>query len=175
MPHQWAVLVGRALDGQFAARDNHSHDQPLPKRFRPNSLILALKPAKSVKVDFAARPAAQWAGRMAAAAGAHDLPEQRVVGMAAAVVDHLLMDGLGDAGDLAEQLLDGLGLQGGVTGQGGIEIVHVSLVVFAVVDFHRGLVNRHFQGVRRIRQGGQCVRMADPPRVDGQAAFCSPG
>ena len=31
-----------------------SHDQPLPKRFRPYSLILALKPAKSPNVDLMA-------------------------------------------------------------------------------------------------------------------------
>ncbi len=61
--------------------------------------------------------------------------------------------------DLAEQLLDRLGLQIRVAGQGGVEVVHVGLVVLAVVDLHRHLVDGLFQGVGRVGQGGRVNAM----------------
>ena len=56
----------------------------------------------------------QGAGRLAAAAGLHDLPEQRVVGVAAAVVAHRRPDGFGHGVEVGDQLLDRLALQIGM-------------------------------------------------------------
>ena len=68
-----------------------------------------------------------------------------------------------------EQLLDGLGLQGGVAGQGGVEVVHVGLVVLAVVNLHRHLVDGLLQRVGRVRQGGKGVRHGSS-EVNGDGA-----
>ncbi|MNR36434.1 hypothetical protein D3C85_1543510 [compost metagenome] len=41
--------------------------------------------------------------------------------------------------------------------QRGIEVVHVGLVMFAVVDFHGLRIDVGFQGIEGIRQGWQLV------------------
>jgi hypothetical protein len=45
------------------------------------------------------------------------------------------------------------GLERGIAGDGLVEIVHVSLVMAVVMDFHRQRVNVRFQGFLGIGQG----------------------
>ena len=96
------------------------------------------------------------AGRVAATAGRHDLPEQRVVGVAAAVVadrgaDILrqaiqLLDELLDRGPVEIRALDGL-----------VDVVDVGLVMLVVVDPHGLLVDRRRERVVVVGQGRQVV------------------
>src|SRR5579883_476419 len=78
-----------------------------------------------------------------------------MVGVPAAVVDDLLANAFGYGGDLAQQLFDRFGFQRGMPLKGRVEVVHVSLVVLAVMNFHRHLVDCCFQGIGRIGQRRQ--------------------
>ena len=81
--------------------------------------------------------AAFFAGRRAAFSGAHDLPEHRVIDVAAAVVAHGRSDVLGHARQRLDQVLRTLSLQRGMLLERGVEVVHVGRVMFAVVNLHR--------------------------------------
>ncbi len=93
---------------------------------------------------------------LASLALAHNRPEHRVVGVAAAVVAHRGADGLGHAVDFGDELFDRLIAQIGAFNR-LVQVIHVSLVMLVVMDFHRSGVDRRFQRVKRIRQRGQRV------------------
>ena len=75
--------------------------------------------------------------------------------MPAAVIAHRGLDAFRQEKNPAGQFLEGLLLQGGLGLQGGVQAIHVSLVVFAVVDVHRQGINVGQQGVLGIGQGSQ--------------------
>src|SRR4029079_9784701 len=94
------------------------------------------------------------AGRLAAAVGAHDLPEERVVEVAAGVV----ADGgaVRDRVEVLEDLLDVL--VGPLAAfEGGVGLVDVSLVVLVVVDAHRRLVDVGLERVVVVRKVGDFI------------------
>src|ERR1700726_343232 len=106
--HQRAVLVRPAENLELAAAPH----QPPPTGAELadrgiGQLLLEGIEAAEVPVN----GARQVAARLAAAARRHDLPEQAVIGMAAAVVAHRRADRLRYALDPAEQVLDRLLLQ----------------------------------------------------------------
>ena len=72
------------------------------------------------------------------------------------VVDHLLPDALRHAADLAQHLLDRLVLQGSA-GHGRVEVIDVGLVMLAVVDLHRLLVDVRFERIEWIGKRGERV------------------
>ena len=74
--------------------------------------------------------------------------------MAAAVVAHRAADVLRHGIQVLDQVVDALGFQRGVAGEGFVEVGHVSVVVLAVMDFHGGLVDVGFQGLGRVGQRG---------------------
>ena len=69
-----------------------------------------------------------------------------MVGVSSAVVADRGADIFGDFGEVANQIVDGLGGEGRIVGQGGIEVVDVGLVVLAVVDLHGLGVDERLEG-----------------------------
>jgi hypothetical protein len=78
----------------------------------------------------------------------HRLPEERVVPVTAAVVAH----GVTRFGDLREQRLERQPGECGRGRDGLVEVVDVSLVMLAVVDLHRALVDDRRERVVGIGQ-----------------------
>src|SRR5690348_12202251 len=102
---QGRILVGRAGDDQLAV----GGDQPRPAAAEPlHGVVLELGLERVEAAEVALDGVAERAGRLVAGVRAHDLPEERVVVVAAAVVAH------GGAGlfvhrqalEVAEQLPD---------------------------------------------------------------------
>ena len=73
--------------------------------------------------------------------------------MAAAVVAHRAADVVRHGREIGDEGIERLGLQRGIAGDGLVEIVHVSLMMAVVMDFHRERVNVRFQGLLGIGQG----------------------
>ena len=121
--HQRAVLVGRARDFQLAVAVD---DEPGPAAAeaggrRLGKLFLErFKAAERLQDGFG-----QGALRRAAGVGAHDAPEQRVVGVAAAVVAHRGLDVGRNVLEVAEQLFDRLVLQLGILLERRVQAVDV--------------------------------------------------
>ena len=94
----------------------------------------------------------ELAARLLGAAGRHQLPEERVVPVAAEVVLHLLLDLQRHVGGIDQGLLDRRGSElGTVLGerlQGG----HVSRVVPVVVDHHRLRVDVRLERLERVAE-----------------------
>ena len=135
-----------------------SQAQPEPNWLTPASLSLPWKSANEPKASSIA--AREIAARRAAAVGAHALPEERVVEVAAAVVADGRPLVVGDAVEAGQDLLDRpVGPVGPL--ERGVDLVHVGLVVLVVVDPHRLLVDvrleravvvgERWDGVRHVR------------------------
>ena len=121
-----------------------SQAQPLPKRVDAGLGELLLEACRSRRTTtLIASPIA--AGRLAALARAHDLPEHRVVDVTAAVVADGRLDVLGNAVDALDQLLDALLLQFRVLLERRVQVVDVGRVMLVVVDPHRLLVDVRLQ------------------------------
>src|SRR6202167_3500593 len=89
---------------------------------------------------------AELAARLAAAARAHALPEERVVVVPAAVVFDGTALGLGHGVEILQHVLD-RGVRERRALQRGVDLVDVGLVVLVVMEFHRRLVDVRLQGV----------------------------
>ena len=74
--------------------------------------------------------------------------------MAAAVVADDAANVFGDGGQVADQVVNGLGGQIGVVGQGGVHVVDVGLVVLVVVELHGLGVDEGFE--RGVVVGKRC-------------------
>ena len=77
--------------------------------------------------------------------------------MTAAVVADRRADVFGNAVDALQQILDALRLELGVLLQRRVEIGHVRVVVLAVVNLHRLLVDVRFERIGWIRERGERV------------------
>ena len=73
--------------------------------------------------------------------------------MATAVVAHRAADVVRNGSEIADEGFKGFGFERGVAGDGLVEIVHVSLVMAVVMDFHRQRVDVRFQSFLGIGQG----------------------
>ena len=78
-----------------------------------------------------------------------------MVGVPTAVVAHRAADALRHCVEVAHQFLDRLGLQFGVAGDGLVELGHICVVMFAMVDFHGLRVDVRLQRVVRVREIGE--------------------
>jgi len=143
-----------------------SHVQPEPNRFTPPSFSAVFSWATSPKVSSIA--VGQAARRLAAAARLHQLPEERMVRVAAAVVAHGGALVLGDHVEQREHLLERAAVPLGAV-ERLVEVVDVGLVMLSVVDAHRLLVDRRFECVVVVRERGKLVghrcllRFGSPP------------
>src|SRR4051812_32904023 len=98
----------------------------------------------------------QVALRLAAAVGAHDLPEEGVVGVPAAVVTHGCLDVRWERPEVLQDLLHGLVRPFGAL-QGTVGLVHVGLVMLVVMDAHRLLVDVRLERAVVVREIGYLV------------------
>ena len=131
-----------------------SHAHPEPKRVRPALPNASLKAGEAAELG--RDRLGQGTGRLAAAAGLHELPEQRVVGMSAAIVAHGRPDGFGHRVQVRDQVLDRLALKLRMVLERVVEVGDVGLVVLRVVDLHRLGVDVRLERsvvVRQRRQG----------------------
>ena len=87
----------------------------------------------------------------------HDMPEHRVVRVAAAVVPYGGPYILGDGVYVGEELFKGAGVRLGVFFEGGVEVGYVGVVVLLMVEVHRLFVYGGFQGVVAVGQLRQLV------------------
>ncbi|MNP18007.1 hypothetical protein D3C76_1104600 [compost metagenome] len=151
--HQRAVLVATAFDHQRLGR---RHAEPCPATTEARQCCFGERLLECTEAaQLLENGLADFANRFAAPSRRHDLPEQRMVGMTASLVDHRRTQGLGkrlDAGDqFFDRPLDKLSPL-----QRRVEVVDVSLVVLAVVNLHGLGIDVRFQrivGVRQCRQG----------------------
>ena len=79
-------------------------------------------------------------------------PEQRVVGVPAAVVLHGRADAFGHGVQVADQVFDALGGQIIVALQRGVEVHHVGRVVAVVMNLHGARVDGWLQRVKSVRE-----------------------
>ena len=89
--------------------------------------------------------------------GTEEVPEKGVIPMTTAVVPYGAADCVGDSGQIGDEGDQGFRLQGGVAGEGFVEVIDVGLVMAAVVDFHRQRVDVGFEGFFWVREGGEFV------------------
>jgi hypothetical protein len=132
-----AVLVRGRHDRERTALD----DDPAPAAAelvdgRVVHLLLQVLDAAERLVD----RVCEVALGLAAALRAHDLPEERVVGVAATVVADRFALVLGNAVEVAKDLLDRL-VGPFRSFEGRVRLVDVGLVVLVVMDAHRLLVD----------------------------------
>src|SRR5690606_11754307 len=105
--HQRVVLVGRIDHGEMPGGIDHQPGPARPELGRRSAAegLLEFRKAAEAGLDIVG----QFAGRLAAAVGRHDLPEQVVVVVPAAVVPYRGAQ----LRYLAEDLLDGLAVHAG--------------------------------------------------------------
>ena len=154
LAHDRVVLIGGGNDLELAAID----DEPGPAAAetadtRGFKLRLEIRETAERGID-ALR---DCAGGRAAGLGSHELPEHRVIVVTAAVVADGAADIVRHRGEIADERVDGLGFQRGIAGEGLVQIIHVSLVMAAVVDLHRLLVDVRFERVVRVGKAGEFV------------------
>jgi hypothetical protein len=120
------------MSGPFAP--THSHPRlgsELPDRGRGELLLEVIHRAE---VFFQRAAELALGGRRTTRA--HDVPEERVVVKATAVVAHRVASRIGHVLDAAQELLDRLSVERGELLQGLVQLVRIRLVMFGVVDLH---------------------------------------
>src|SRR3989440_2606111 len=110
--HERAVLVGVALDGKLARAIGHKPRPSAAKLSHCGLLELLLE--RVVAAECVLQRVGDAAVGVAAAAGTHDRPEDRVVGMAPRVVADHGPDVLGHGVDAPQQVLHGLAAELGM-------------------------------------------------------------
>lgn len=152
--HQRVVLVGAAFHMQLAAAV-HAEPGPAAAKAADGSLGefgLEVLEAAKVLVNGCCKSVL----RKTSAAGRHDLPEQAVIGMAAAVVAHGLPQRLRQRFDLGEQIVQ-RPLRVLAAFECRIEVVDVGLMVPAVVDLHGLRIDMRLQCRVVVGQWGQGI------------------
>ena len=109
-------------------------------------------------------PSGHVAGRRAAGAGRHQLPEERMIPVAAAVVAHGRADVFGHAVHVANQIVEALVVQLGMLVERVVQIRHVGLMMLAVMNLHRLGVDVRFERGKIVRQRGQRMGHVGSPR-----------
>ena len=127
-----------------------SHAQPLPKRVVPAWLTAVLNFSKSPNALLIA--SRDRAGRRAAGVRRHQLPEHRVVPVAAAVVAHRRLDVVRHAVDVLDQVVQALVVQLRVLVERGVQVGDVRLMMLAVMNLHRLAVDMRFERGGVVRQ-----------------------
>ena len=136
-----------------------SHTQPLPNRPTPAFANCSLKLSKLLKARSDRR--SKRTGRRTTLAGTHELPEHRVVRVAAAVVADRGANVLRHGVDALQQILDALLLQLRVLFERRVQIRHVRRMMLVVMNPHRLLVDVRFERVVVVGKRWNCVRHAD--------------
>src|SRR5579875_81416 len=150
--HEGAVLIRRGDDLQLAA----AIDQPAPagaELLGRRLVELLLESVEGAEVFL--NLLCDRANGIAATLRLHQLPEHRVVDVAAAVVPHHGADLLGHAGQVLQQLFRGLLAELGVLLHRTVEVGDIGLVVLVVMQLHRRFVDGGLKRGIVVRQGRQ--------------------
>jgi len=143
--HDGTVLIRRAFDRDLprfvAYQPRPAAPEPAQARFL--ELLLEGRETSEGRVDRRGEPALRFGGT----ARRHQLPEERVVVMPAAVVADRGPNRLRHFGEVSDQRIEGQALQRGLSVQGGVEVGDVGLMVLPVMDPHGLLVNVRLQRV----------------------------
>ena len=91
------------------------------------------------------------------AARGHELPEEGVVRMAAAVVADGRADRLGNGGEVGDELVHRPGGKLGMILERIVQVVDVRGVVLVVMDFHRAGVDVGLECRESVGKSGKCV------------------
>src|SRR5439155_6515231 len=146
--HIGAVLVRVRLDRHLALL---VREQPGPSAAElADGSLLKLLLERVVAAERALDGVAQPARRVAAAAGAHDAPEDRVIRVAAGVVADGCPDVLGHRVDPPQEVLDRLGAEVGVLFDSGVVVVDVGRVMLVVMDLHRLSVDVRLERIEGV-------------------------
>src|ERR1019366_9182833 len=92
----------------------------------------------------------------AAAVGAHDLPEKRVVPMATAIVANSSANRLRNCFDAAHQLIERFIRELRRLLDCRVQVVDVRLMMLAVVNLHRHRVDVRPESIGPVRKIGKC-------------------
>src|SRR6266550_2233342 len=151
--HEGAVLVGIALDGELALPVG---DEPRPAAAElADRGFLQLLLEGVVTAECVLDRVGDATIRVAAAAGTHDRPEDRVVGVSAGVVADHGPDVLGDLLDPPEKFLDSPLRELWVLLERGIRVRHIRGVVLVVMDLHGLRVDVRLEGIERVWKLGK--------------------
>lgn len=97
------------------------------------------------------------AGGRAARVGGHHLPEERVIDVAANIIDEALSDVFRSLVEVLDEFFGRVAGQFGVGFQKAVGIIHISLMVLVVVDAHGFRVDVGFQRFVGIGERGEGV------------------
>ncbi|MND87185.1 hypothetical protein D3C80_791800 [compost metagenome] len=150
--HQRAVLVTAAFHHQGLLR---GHAQPGPAAAEAGQRGLGKGFLEAVETaQLFIDGLGQHAFGLATTVGRHDFPEQRMIGVAAALVDHRRPQFFRQLLNGGHQLLHGpLGILGAFNSH--VQVIDVGLVMLGVVDLHGLRIDVRLQGIVGVRQGRQ--------------------
>jgi hypothetical protein len=152
--HQRTVLVRRRVQREAGAVP----DEPRPARAEPLDAVVVHRRLQLVGVaPEVVDRGGEVSRRLSASTWLHDLPEERMVRVPAAVVADrgLLVFGHG-VEQRSEQLLDRVAVELGAFDR-LVQVVDVGLVVLPVVDLHRLLADRRLERVVVVGKRGELV------------------
>ena len=152
--HQRIVLIRSGGDSELAVLD----DEPCPAAAEAGDTSLGEGFLEGIEgTEGRVDRGSEVTGWSATGVRAHDVPEEGVVEVTTAVVADRATDGLRDIVDTLAEVFDGEGFQLSIAREGVVEIGHVSIVVTAMMDLHRGGVDVRFKSCLVVRKGGKSV------------------
>ncbi|MFM1943105.1 MAG: hypothetical protein RI897_2087 [Verrucomicrobiota bacterium] len=148
--HEGVILVGGGSDGDLASG-----------REQPDPAAAEAAGAGGFELGFEFIEGAegcidgigQGAGGVSSGIGGEELPEERMVPVASAVVADCAADVFRHGGEVTDQGFEGLCFEVGISSDGLVEVSHIGVVMFAMVDFHGHRVDVGFEGFLGV---GKC-------------------
>lgn len=155
LAHEGIILVGGAGDFQLALGIFEQPDPAAAEASEAAGFELFLESGEGAEGGIDA--VGQGAGGFTAGSGGHEVPEEGMVPMAAAIVADGSADGIGDGSEIGEEGFDGFGFEGGMAGEGFVQVVHIGFVMATMVDFHGGGVDVGFESLFGVGELGKFV------------------
>ncbi len=152
--HEGVILVRRAGDGELAV---FLHE-PGPARAEATDAGFGEGFFEGIEgTEGSIDGIGQSTGRSAASIGGHAVPEEGVIPVTAAVVAHGRGDVSGDFADVFAKVIDAHGFEIGLACEGVVQIGDVSVVMTAMMNFHRRGINVRFERGFFVGKGRQGV------------------
>lgn len=143
--HEGAVLIGGAGDLEGSVG---SGDEPCPTRAEAGRTGVGEGRLKRSKIaECGVDGLREFTGWFSTAVRGEDAPEKAVVGMSTTIVTDSALNGFGEAGDIADEVVDGLGRIDTCGGECLVQLGDIGIVVFCMMDFHGPRVDVRFQGI----------------------------
>jgi hypothetical protein len=145
LAHDGAVLVGGGADGELLVGSDH---EPSPAGAEAGGAGLGELFFKFIE---AAKHGGDRLGELAlggaAFAWANGFPEERVIGVTATVVANGAANGLGNFGQISDEIAHALRSRDAGVSQGFVHIGDVGLMMLGVVDLHRFGIDVRNKGI----------------------------